>query len=148
MQIWLQTIQQRSLCSAGRKCCYISYWQGEKAPAINKTCKHGSSDKNSQIKTQRAEASRMSQMGDWDGVLLPTLVPHPPSIPHHVAFTLHFLRSCLKTACPIQQKELLIAFPCRCFLRVSFPRQRRECSERSSTRSPEQSGSTRGSASK
>lgn len=131
--------------------CYILYWRGEKAPVINKTCEYGSSDKNSRIKTQRAEkteASCVSWMGDWDGVLLPILIPHPLSIPHHVAFTLHFLLSCLKTACPIQQKELLIAFPCRCFLRVSFPRQRGECSERSGTCSPEQSGSTRGSASK
>lgn len=107
--------------------------------------------KNNSSKTQRVEktkASRVSRMGDWDGALLPTLIPHSPSIPHHVAFTLHFLLSCLKTACPIQQKELLIAFPCRCFFGVSFPRQRGECSERSGTRSPEQSGSARGSASK
>lgn len=94
------------------------------------------------------KASCVSRMGDWKGVLLPTLIPRPLSFPHHVAFTLHFLLSCLKTACSIRQKELLIAFPCRCFLRVSFPRQQRECSERSGTRSPEQSGSARESASK
>lgn len=135
------------------KRCYISYWWGGggEGTAIIKTCEHCSSDKNSQIKTQRAEKTEarcMSRMGDWDGVLFPTLIPQPLSIPHHVAFTLHFLLSCLKTACTIQQKELLIAFPCRCFLRVSFPRQRGECSESSGTCSPEQSASARGSASK
>lgn len=90
----------------------------------------------------------MSRMESSDGSRLPTLIPHPLSIPHHVAFTLHFLLSSLKTACTIQQKELLIAFPCRRFLRVSLPRQQGECSERSGTRSPEQSASARGSASK
>lgn len=90
----------------------------------------------------------MSRTEGLGGIRLPTLIPHPPSIPHHVAFTLHFLLSSLETACTTQQKALLIAFPCRCFLRVSFPRQRGECSERSGTRSPEQSASARGSASK
>lgn len=104
--------------------------------------------KNSGIKTQRAgktEASRVSRMEGLGGIRLPTLIPHPPSIPHHVAFTLHFLLSSPETACTIQQKALLIAFPCRCFLRVSFPRQRGECSEHARQ---SQSASAGGSASK
>jgi len=73
--------------------------------------------------------------------------PHSLSIPSLVALTLHFLPLSFKTGCTIQRKKLLIAFSCRCFLRVSFPRQKEECSETSFTCSTVQSSPTRGSAS-
>lgn len=63
---------------------------------------------------------------------LPPL-PHLRPSRHHVAFTLHFPAAVLargknkkRAARTVQWKTLLIAFSCRCFMRVSLPRQQAE----------------------
>lgn len=73
----------------------------------------------------------------------------PHLCPSHTMLLSHYI-SChrpSKKGCTFQRRRLLIAFSCRCFLRVSFPRQKEECSETSFTCSPVQSSPTRGSAS-
>lgn len=71
---------------------------------------------------------------------VPTSSRPPPPPPlylrpsrRHVAFTLHFRAAVLarkknkkRAARAIQRKTLLIAFSCRCFMRVSLPRQQAE----------------------